>query len=169
MNPTEITAFISQLASDDGMVREQARKALVAAKGHEVTHALIAELVDPRHQVRWEAAKALSEIGDSVAALPLVHAMDDEDADVAWVAAVGVAAMGEPGLLAVLSGLTRASRSGGFCKAAHHSLREFLRHGTSNQTIEPVFEALNGVEPKLSAPVAAYKALQKLRVGSVKA
>ncbi len=129
-----------------------------------MTHALIAELVDPRKQVRWEAAKALSEIGDSVAALPLVHAMDDEDADVAWVAAEGVAGMGEPGLLAVLSGLTRASRSGAFCKAAHHSLREFLKRGTRNQVVEPVFEALDGVEPKLSAPIAAYEALQKLRV-----
>ena len=167
MNSTELRTTIEQLASDDGLIRKQARQSLAEAKGHEVTYALIGELIDPRKRVRWEAAKALSEIGDPVAALSLVHTMDDEEADVAWVAAEGVAVMGQPGLLAVLSGLTRTSRSGSFYKAAHHSLQEFRKHGTELQTLEPVIKALEGMEPSLSAAVAAYQALQKLRTGSM--
>jgi HEAT repeat protein len=167
MNSTELQTSIERLASEDGMIIQQARKSLVEAKNHEVTHALIAELVDPRKRVRWEAAKALAEIGEPVAALPLVHSMDDDESDVAWVAAEGVAAMGQPGLLAVLSGLTRTSRSGSFYKAAHHSLQEFRKHGTEVPTLEPVIEALEGIGPSLSASVAAYQALQKLRTSSV--
>ena len=166
MNSTEMRTLLEQLASEDGMLRQHARESLVEAKSNEVTHALIAELIDPRKRVRWEAAKALSEIGDPVAALSLVHTMDDEEADVAWVAAEGVAAMGRPGLLAVLSGLTRKSRSGSFYKAAHHSLQELRKHGQEVSTVEPVIEALEGIEPSLSASVAAYKALQTLRTGS---
>ena len=166
MNTTETA--IEQLASDDGVVREKARKVLVANKGNEVVRALIAELVDPRQRVRWEAAKALSQIGDPVAALPLVHVMDDEDHDVAWIAAEGVAGMGEPGLLAVLSGLTRSSRSATFCKHAHHALKQMRRQGTHHALVETVMVALEGMEPTLTAPVVAYQALQQLRLGSGK-
>lgn len=165
MNATQTA--IEELASKDGVVRERARKALVSAKGHEVVHALIAELVDPRQQVRWEAAKALSDIADSVAAIPLVHAMHDDDNDVAWVAAEGVAEMGEPGLLAVLSGLTRASHSPEYCKAAHHSLKEFRKVGMRRAEIEAVMKALEGAESKLTAPVVAYEVLQKIRLGEL--
>ncbi|WP_442509488.1 HEAT repeat domain-containing protein [Novipirellula sp. SH528] len=163
MDTSEINAAIQQLASDDGVTREKARNALVAAESRDVTEALIAELVDYRHQVRWEAAKALSQIGDSIAALPLVHAMDDDDHDVAWVAAEGVAEMGEVGLQAVLSGLTRSSRSGSFYKVAHHALKEIRKHGKHRDVVAKVMEALEGVEPRLSAPIAAYRALQVLR------
>ncbi|MCM2370239.1 HEAT repeat domain-containing protein [Aporhodopirellula aestuarii] len=155
---------INDLASDDGVVRDRARKALVAAQGHEVVHALIAELVDPRKRVRWEAAKALADIGSPVAALPLVHAMTDEDDEVAWLAAEGVASLGEPGLLAVFSGITRDCHSLEYCKVAHHSLKEFRKIGNHVEVIDKVKKALEGVEPKLSAPIAAYRALQELKL-----
>ncbi|GAA4463436.1 HEAT repeat domain-containing protein [Novipirellula rosea] len=163
MKTHEISLAIKQLASDDGVVREKARNALVAAESRDVTEALIAELVDYRHQVRWEAAKALSQIGDPIAALPLVHAMDDDDHDVAWVAAEGVAEMGEVGLQAVLSGLSHSSRSGSFYKVAHHALKEIRKHGKHRDVVAKVMATLEGVEPRLSAPIAAYEALQELR------
>ncbi|TWU35228.1 hypothetical protein Q31b_53240 [Novipirellula aureliae] len=161
MTPTETA--IKELASKDGVVRERARKALVATKGHEVVHALIGELVDPQRQVRWEAAKTLSEIADPVAAIPLVHAMHDGESDVAWVAAEGVARMGMPGLMAVLSGLTRASFSLEYCKAAHHSLKRMKKSGKQVEEIDKVLAALEGAEPKLTAPIAAHHALQAIR------
>ncbi|TWU20281.1 hypothetical protein Pla52o_47990 [Novipirellula galeiformis] len=163
MNSNEIKLAVKQLASADGVDREKARQSLVDANSHEVIQAVIAELVDPRRQVRWEAAKALSQIAEPIAALPLVHAMDDEDHDVAWVAAEGVAEMGEAGLEAVLSGLTRSSRSGSFYKVAHHALKQIRKHGRHRQLIATVMESLEGVEPRLSAPIAAYHALQQLR------
>ncbi|EMI45596.1 HEAT repeat domain-containing protein [Rhodopirellula sp. SWK7] len=166
MNTTETS--LHDLSSEDGVVRERARKKLVASRGHEVVHALIGELVDPRKRVRWEAAKALAEIGDPVAALPLVHAMTDDDDEVAWLAAEGVASLGDPGLMAVLSGITRDCDSLEYCKVAHHSLKEFRKIGKHNAIIKKVMSALEGFEPKMSAPIAAYQALQELKVGVVK-
>ncbi|QDV66448.1 hypothetical protein Poly24_01340 [Rosistilla carotiformis] len=164
MNPSEIMSTIERLASPDGVVREKARHALIDAKSDEVMLALIAKLDDRRHQVRWEAAKALSEIGDSSASSPLVHAMDDSDSDVAWVAAEGVAGMGEVGLSAVLGGLIRSSRSGEFHRAAHHALKEFSRRGIRRDVVKFVMNALEGAAPKLSGPVATYKAMQQMDV-----
>ncbi|KAA5543034.1 HEAT repeat domain-containing protein [Roseiconus nitratireducens] len=169
MDSKETETALQQLASDDGVVREKARKSLVATHSPEVIRALISELVDPRKQVRWEAAKALSEIGDPVAALGLVHAMDDDSKEVAWIAAEGVAAMGTAGLTAVLSGLTRSSRCPEFHKVAHHALKEFHKRGTNREIVETVMQALEGVEPRLTAPVVAYEALSKLRLAKTSA
>jgi magnesium transporter len=43
--------------------------------GHDVTRALVRELVDRRQQVRWEAAKALTAIADPLTAPGLMHAL----------------------------------------------------------------------------------------------
>lgn len=166
MNTSEIASTIEQLASEDGMAREKARQALVATSGKEVLTTLVGRLDDRRHQVRWEATKALSEIGDVATANALVHAMHDSNSDVAWVAAEGIARMGEPGLLAVLSGLIRSSRSGEFHRVAHHALKEFRRMGAYREVVDLVMKALDGVEPQLSAPVATYQALQQMQVGA---
>ncbi|MFG0287771.1 MAG: HEAT repeat domain-containing protein [Rhodopirellula sp. JB044] len=160
-----IEDWVADLASGDGVVRDQARKHLVAKRGPDVVRALIGELVDPRKRVRWEAAKALTEIGDPVAALPLVHAMTDSDDEVAWLAAEGVASLGDIGLTAVLSGIARDCGSLEYCKVAHHCLKVFRKLGQHEDVIAPVMSALEGYEPKLSAPVAAYRALQELKVG----
>lgn len=157
--------LVDELASKDGVVREQARKALVASKGNDVVQALIGKLADPRRQVRWEATKALSDIANPVAAAALVQAMHDENTEIAWLAAEGVAGLGEPGLLAVLGGLTSASHSAGYCTAAYHAFKMFCKMGKHCDELLPVMKALEGIEPKLTAPVAAYEALQKLRLG----
>ncbi|MFG0262228.1 MAG: HEAT repeat domain-containing protein [Novipirellula sp. JB048] len=167
MNSQQIKSAVRQFASADGTAREKARQSLVEARSLEVIQAVMAELVDPRRQVRWEAAKALSQIGEPVAALSLVHAMDDEDHDVAWVAAEGVAGMGEIGLEAVLSGLTRSSRSGSFYKVAHHALKQIHARGRHREITASVLESIEGLQPRLSAPLAAYDALQQLRDSGV--
>ena len=162
---TTLSTLIEDLESTSGVVREQARKALVARKDPGVVDELIGKLSDARHQVRWEAAKALADISDPVAAIPLVHAMHDEHTDIAWIAAEGVAGMGKQGLLAILSGLTHAHVSLEYYHAAHHALKCFRNCKKYREEIEIVLQALEVMEPKLAAPVAAYQALQKLRVG----
>ncbi|EMI52897.1 HEAT repeat domain-containing protein [Rhodopirellula sallentina] len=162
-----IDNWVADLASDDGVIREQARNRLVAKRGPDVVRALVGELVDPRKRVRWEAAKALTEIGDPVAALPLVHAMTDSDDEVAWLAAEGIASLGDVGLSAALSGIAKDCKSLEYCKVAHHCLKGFRKLDLHEEIIAPVMSALEGFEPKLSAPVAAYRALRELKVGVV--
>jgi len=164
MNKDNLDQWIQDLGNQDSKVRQKAREQLVEVGDHDVTRALVGELVDPRKQVRWEVAKALIEIADPVAAPALVHALDDEDSDVRWMAGEGLIALGKSGLLAVLSGVTKQARSLDFCKAAHHVLHDLKLHG-DEETIAPVLEALASSEPAVTAPPAALHALMALKNG----
>jgi hypothetical protein len=167
-NPTgttgDVDSLVTDLANHDPAVRQRARESLVALGSNEVTAALVAELTDPREHVRWEAAKALAALTDPVSAPALVHALDDDNGDVRWLAAEGLVALGKTGLMAVLSGLTRRAGSTAFCRSAHHVLSGWPQEGDA-KAITPVLVALNGPEPGLCVPPAAYDALMKLKVG----
>jgi HEAT repeat protein len=160
----KVEALVTDLANNDSVARQRARESLVALGSNEVTAALVAELTDPRQHVRWEAAKALAALKAPVSALALVHALDDDSGDVRWLAAEGLKALGRPGLMAVLSGLIKRAGSTAFCRSAHHVLHGFSQEGNAN-AIAPVLVALDGPEPAVVAPPAAYAALMDLKVG----
>ncbi len=161
----EVSTLIAQLASSEPVTRQKARASLVSRGGHDVTRAVAAELVDPRRHVRWEAAKALVEIADPIAAHALLLALEDKDQDVRWLAAEGLAALGETGLLTVLSGLTRRATSLEFCQGAHHVLHELKPKG-HDEIMDRVLKALEASEPEVAAPVAAYDALVAIKQGA---
>ncbi len=167
----DLQEWIAALASPDPVVRERSRETLVAAADCDVTRALVRELNDPRQHIRWEAAKALSVIADPISAAALVDALDDEDDEVRWIAAEALIEMGIDGLLTVLSGLIKRSRSINFCRGAHHVLRDFTKiripaKKMDNAVIVPVLAALERSEPAVTAPGAALKALMVLKVGA---
>lgn len=157
-----LTSSVASLASDDPVVRQKARDRLVEMGGHEVTRAMVRELVDPRQHVRWEAAKTLTAIADPVAAPGLMHALEDEDSDVRWVAGEGLIALGKDGLLTVLNGLTKRAMSLSFRKAAHHVLHDLRKQGYA-EVVAPVLKALESSQPEVTAPPAAYGALVALK------
>lgn len=156
-----LASLVASLASADPVERQTARERLVDMGGQEVTRALVGQLIHPRQHVRWEAAKALTAIADPVAAPGLMHALDDEDSDVRWVAGEGLIALGNDGLLTVLSGLTKRSVSLDYCNAAHHVLHDLRKPGNL-EIIAPVLQALESSEPEATAPPAAYSALVSL-------
>lgn len=157
-----IADLINGLSNEDPVIRQKSREKLVDIGDHEVTRALVQELIDPRQQVRWEAAKALTAIADPIAAPALMHALDDKDVDVRWVAGEGLIALGNIGLMTVLSGLTKRAESIDFCKAAHHVLHDLRRKGYA-ETVNPVLQSLEKSEPEVTAPPAAYAALVALK------
>jgi hypothetical protein len=157
-----IADLIGGLSNKDPVVRGRSRETLVDIGGHEVTRALVQELIDPRRQVRWEAAKALTTIADPVAAPGLMHALEDDDQDVRWLAGEGLISLGRIGLMTVLSGLTKRAESLDFCKSAHHVLHGLSPRGYA-PTVEPVLRALETSEPEVTAPAAAYEALMALK------
>lgn len=160
----KVEALVTDLANNDPVARQRARESLVALGSNEVTSALVAELTDPREHVRWEAAKALADLKAPVSAPALVHALDDDNEDLRWLAAEGLIALGNTGLMAVLSGLIKRAGSTAFCQAAHHVLSGCSHEG-NGKTIAPVLVALDGPEPGVCAPPAAYAALMDLKVG----
>ena len=159
-----VDSLVADLANKDSVVRQRARESLVALGSNEVTTALVAELTDPREHVRWEAAKALAALKAPVAAPALVHALDDDSGDVRWLAAEALVALGKTGLMAVLSGLIKRASSTAFCRSAHHVLHDCSQE-VNAEAIAPVLVALDGPEPGVCAPPAAYAALMDLKVG----
>ncbi|MEZ6121942.1 MAG: HEAT repeat domain-containing protein [Planctomycetaceae bacterium] len=156
----EVEAVGRQLESREAIVRIRARDQLVKDGSPEVVRMLISALYHRSAHLRWEAAKALADIGDPAASAAFLHAIDDDNCDVRWVACEGLVALGETGLVAVLFGLMRRAISPSFCRSAHHVLSE-LRCDAPD-IINPVLAALNGSQPAVTAPVAAFEALRTL-------
>lgn len=157
----QIEGLIEQLANHDGSVRQTARETLIE-NGHYAVLYLVGALRDHDSQIRWEAAKALVGIQDPVAAMALVDALEDENSGVRWLAAEGLIALRLDGVYPLLQALIQHSDSVRLREGAHHVLRTLADDGL-NYYVEPVVEALDGVEPTLQVPVAAYYALQTIR------
>jgi HEAT repeat protein len=82
-----LKSLMDMLASKDGMIRQKARKSLVAV-GKPAVSSLTKALQDSKSgHVRWESAKALGAISDTRSIPVLVKALEDNDRDVAWLAA----------------------------------------------------------------------------------
>jgi hypothetical protein len=159
--PEAVGSLTAQLASDDGLVRVNARQSLVAI-GAPAVASLIEALRDANSQVRWEAAKALSEIVDPAAAPALVRALQDRGFGVRWLATEGLIALGSRGLTPLLRALVERSDSVRLRQGAHHVLHDLARRRDLTQVLQPVLAALDGIEPSLQVPVAAEAALEAL-------
>jgi HEAT repeat protein len=156
----DIDTLIAKLRTHDGLVREQARKTLVAM-GSKAVASLLPLLTDSNDQVRWEAAKALSEIGDPSAASSLVVALEDESFGVRWLAAEALIGLKRDTLRPLLEALEGDAGSVRRRQGAHHVLRTLAEHGLRDQ-LAPVLAALEGIEPETDVPLAAQKALKSL-------
>lgn len=159
-NATPTADLVAQLSSEHGALRTQARAELVRL-GSAATADLLAALADPRVQVRWEATKALAEIADPESAEALVQTLRDEDFGVRWLASEGLIRLGREGLIPLLEALARGLVSERFRAGAHHVIRAQLK-GRDGETLRPVYEALGGFAPRVSAPLAARRALAAL-------
>ncbi|MBI4330038.1 MAG: HEAT repeat domain-containing protein [Chloroflexi bacterium] len=172
-----VDRLVAELAGEDGFARERARQALVDI-GEPALDSLIKALSDKRKQVRWEAAKALHDIGHLRAGPALVRALEDREFDVRWLAAEGLIVLGRSGAIPLLGELVANADRSWLRQGAHHVLNH-LAGGDVNEhhimahpiaedkdlgeILKPVVEALEDVEPAVSAPLAAKTALDALR------
>jgi hypothetical protein len=156
-----IASLLDKLASTDGVERRAARENLEEI-GRPATPGLIRALQSPNRYARWEAAKALGQIADRNAAPALVRSLKDEEAAVRWLAGAALINLGRAALVPLLRGLEGSSDSIGFRDGAHHVLHGLIREGVADEAA-PVLEALENLEPRVEAPIAAYHVLQQLR------
>jgi len=118
---TMLEGHMKALESDDGMLRQSAREALVSMGGKAVSPLARALGNAKEKQVRWEAAKALGAMGEARAIPALVLALEDSDSDVIWLAAEGLSAFGEEAWPALLKALVlEGTESVLLRKGAHH-------------------------------------------------
>lgn len=156
----DVSRLLDGLASDDGLVRRQARRCLVRL-GEAAAPPLMEALADPRAQVRMEAAEALLYIASPMAAASLVEALEDREFGVRWLAAEALIALKCDGLVPLLEGLTRHADSLWFRQASHHVLHDHYCVALRD-ALRPVLEALGARGAEETAPVAAGTVLTSL-------
>ena len=163
---TDVKSLVDMLASKDGMIRQKARKSLVAIGKPAVsslTQALQNSKVD---HVRWEAAKTLGAIGDARAIPSLVKALEDSDTDVTWLAAEGLRKFQKaawPSLLRAL--IKRGPGSALLCHGAHHVLRNQKEDGFTD-LLSTLTTALESNTFQETTSVAAYDILSRMKAKS---
>ena len=156
-----IQLALAKLASRDVLARDRARHTLVRA-GSVALGPLMAALPNAEGVTRWEIVKALGEIRDVAAAEVLIETLDETRFDVRWLAAEGLIRLGEGGIAPLLRSLENAAWDNVWLReGAHHILRSQLG-GPLGTIIAPVVVALEGPEPGVTVPLAAFHALSAM-------
>jgi HEAT repeat protein len=159
----KIKTLIARLDDHNGLVRQQARIALVRI-GEPAVDALITVLNRRKGYTHWEAAKALSQIGSPKATQALVHALKDDEFSIRWLAAEGVIAVGRDGVVPLLEALRDQPESVRLREGAHHILHDLVNRGAIEgqlrEQLRLVLDALNDIEPTVAIPYAVLKALR---------
>jgi HEAT repeat protein len=155
-------ALIAELGSQDGVVRERARAALVAL-GKPSVAPLVKALSDQDEQVRWEAANALGCLCDRSAAAALVAALGDERPGVRWLAAEALIALRFDALDPMLKALLAPGNAASLGAASRRVLH-VLAKKRGGQWLTPLVAAFDSYEPEIAVPLAAFRALEQLRM-----
>ncbi len=156
-----IDDLMARLANEDGLVRQQARAALLK-KGKSAVPALIAVLADRHGPIRLEAARVLCEFGDPRAAEALVAGLEDSESGIRWLAADGLMIIGRPALAPLLRALTQRSDSVLLRDGARRVMHGLMGRDGLSGILRPVLDALNSAEPAVTVPHAAHAALAAL-------
>jgi HEAT repeat protein len=159
-----IASLIADLASEDGITRVRARRAL-ADIGHTAVGPLVEALTSKKEWVRWEAAKTLAQIGDPAATRTLIDALSNSEFEIRWLAAEGLIHIGDRAIRPLLKELIGNSDSLFIREGAHHILRD-LPETRYREILTPVLHALEDVEPSLEVAVAAKAALNAINKGN---
>jgi hypothetical protein len=160
-----IEGLIMALSSDNGSARREARQSLLAI-GSPAVRSLIEALKQKNDNVRREAVKALREIGDPEVPQALIKTLEDEEFDIRWLAAEGVIGLGVSGLKPLLQALIDHGDSPLLLEGAHHVMH-YMAKGGLRKYLGPVLASLEGVEPAVKAPVAAFHALEMLKEAKI--
>ena len=155
----DIETLVSQLSSQDMVVRMKAREALVdVGRAAVPSVAALAEAEDSH--TRWECAKTLAQIADPSSVDVLVRLLEDSDEGTRWDAALGLIAMGQPAVTPVLRAIVHRSVDHTIIAGARHVVHAFCQ-AKWGEFLRPVYVALSGYQVRESAPVAALQALKQ--------
>jgi len=157
----EIQTYLEELDNEEIKIRNQARQHLLFI-GEEAVPDLIHQLKTDKERCRWEAAKLLGEIHDEKAITPLVEALVDDSINVHWAATEALIKFGRQAILPLLEGITRHFDSMRFRQGAFHVLHMLERFHKLDPEVQDVLDALRSVEPSVSAPWAAERAIEKI-------
>jgi len=172
---TTSDGLIGQLNDRDGIVRERARRALIAM-GPKAVEPLLEALKHRRSRVRYEAAMCLAVIADRRAVDGLVQALGDRAFEVRWVVAEGLIGIGRVAVPPVLQALMAKADSAWLREGCRHVLSHFagrdlhaayhVEHHPAwtdfdlRDALTPVVDALDQAGAESRAPVEAIRAIE---------
>ncbi len=170
-----VDGLVQQLAENDGVTRERARRSLVTL-GAAAVEPLLVALTSKKSRVRYEAAMCLRDLGDRRAIDGLVEALADRTFEVRWVAAEALIGIGRGVVPAVLRALMEDSGSTWLRDGCRHVLSHFagldlraayhIEHHPAwvdfdlRDVLSPVITALEQPGAASRVPVVAVKALE---------
>jgi roadblock/LC7 domain-containing protein len=171
MSKTKITSkniesLMDMLTSKDGMVRQKARKSLVALGKPAVSSLIKALQNSTSDQVRWEAAKALGAIGDTRSISPLVKALADSDSDVAWLAAEALSKFKKTAWPPLLRALIKNGPNYDLLRLGAHHVMVNQKEVGFNDLLANLMKALEPGAVSESAIVAAFEILERMKAKS---
>lgn len=159
INKHSIESLIKDLMSEDGVVRNNARRELV--KIGDCTIDFLAELVNNSNdRVRWEAIKAMGEIKSPLAIAFLVDALEDEVSSVRWLAAEGLITLKNEGIRAILEALIERKESYLLRRGAHHVLHD-LNKKLKDDKIAELISLLEHPEAHVRIPIITKQILDQ--------
>jgi HEAT repeat protein len=159
-----VKKLIEELGSDDGVIREKAREALVSMGKRAVD--FLAELIEsPGSTVRWEATKALGQIADKSSAPVLVIALYDDDYEVRWLATEGLIKIGVDSVKPILEALAETPGSLSLREGAHHVLHDLEEKNVREykNEIRQALDALESADPEDEVLVVARRLLDTMK------
>ncbi len=166
LTSTNIESMIDMLANKNGLIRQKARKLLVAL-GKPAVPSLTSILLNSKLvHLRWEAAKALGSIDDTRAISSLVKALEDKDQDVRWLAAVALSKFKKAAWRQLLNALIKSKPDSVLLRqGAHHILLDQKEVGF-NKLLTALSKSLeSGSDPETTA-ISAFNILKQLKAKS---
>lgn len=162
----DLASLMALLASEDGMLRQKARKSLVVL-GKPAVPFLVQSLQNSKvDQVRWEAAKALAAIGDNgdtSSIPPLIKALEDSDYGVTWFAAEALRKFKKAAWLPLFSTLIKEGLESVLLRQGVHHVLLHQKEDGFNDLLAILTKALANETTPESATVAAYEILKRMR------
>jgi len=154
-------AYISQLGNSDPNIRMEIRKKILNL-GKPVVPYLIANLYNRNKLISCEAAQILSVMDGPKTPKTLVMALDDPDLKTRWDATQDLIEYDRAAVIALLRALSRSYTSVWLRQGAQHVLNNLKKRGSLTVEEEKVITAFKDLEPSLTVPCAADKALTVL-------
>jgi HEAT repeat protein len=154
--------LISQLSDPNDNIRMLAREALTCIGGPAIPE-LLQAINNTDTQLRWEIIKVLENIQNTDTIPVLVEQLKNHHAGVRWAASNALIGFRRSAIPAILEALMKDSDSIWLRQSAHHILHVFKDSGNLTAAEGKVYRALEDVEPGMTVPWAAERALESLR------
>jgi HEAT repeat protein len=158
----DIPSIIKGLSNPDNTVRLEMRNVL-SCIGAPAVPELLKTMANADTNLRWQIIKVFDSIRDLSTIPILMEQLKDDDSEIRWAASNALLNLRRAALPALFDALTRDFSSMNLRQSAHHILRILRDNGKLTPIEVKVYEALGDIEPTVSVPWAAAKALQAIR------